>query len=130
SSICSQTVVVLGGPPPPNDLCSNAITVFAGSPAYCGTTICATPSTGIPFCVPASANSPDVWFTYTPVCSGLVTIDTCGMCVGQSSTFNTVLSAYTGTCGALSMVACNNNAGGACGVQSSITFCGTAGVTY
>ena len=128
SAPCSQTVTLLCGPAPPNDLCANAIPVFAGSPAYCGTTVCATPSTGIATCA-GSAASPDVWFKYVPVCTGPVTIDTCGVCPG-SGTFNTVLSAYTGTCNALTMIACNNNAGGTCGVQSRITFVGTAGFPY
>ena len=130
AAVCNQVVTVLGGPGPINDLCANAITVFAGTPAYsCGTTICATPSTNIPPVCGASANSPDVWFAYTPICSGPLTINTCGACPGQP-TFDTVLSAYTGPCNALTMIACNDDTGGACGLQSTINFVGTAGVTY
>ncbi|PWU21560.1 MAG: hypothetical protein C5B50_01450 [Verrucomicrobia bacterium] len=130
TAACSQTVTVLGGLAPTNDLCANAVTVFAGTPAYCGTTLCATPSTNIPPPCGASANSPDVWFVYTPICTGPVTINTCGLCPGQSPAFDTVLSAYTGVCTNLTQVACNDDTGGSCGLQSTITFTGTAGVPY
>jgi hypothetical protein len=121
--------------PPPNDYCTNAIPVTIGSPAACGSTECASPSLSnnvptIPIPCGPSIQANDVWYTFTPTCSGPVTVNTCGVCPG-SNTFNTVLSAYTGTCGALSQIACNNNAlQPGCIVQSSITFMGTAGVTY
>ncbi len=129
---CSQTVTVLGGIPPNNDLCVNAIQVVAGSPAACGTTVCATASVpgSIPPACGASANSPDVWYVFTSICNGPVTIDTCGVCPGQTSTFDSVLSIYTGVCGTLTQVACNDDAGGGCGLQSRVTFNGLAGVAY
>jgi len=43
------------------------------------------------------------------------------------SNYDTVLSAWTGTQGALNLVACNDDFGGA---QSKITFAATAGTTY
>src|SRR6185295_9507973 len=94
---CGFYVNVTGTPPPFNDACANAIAVGNGSPAACGTTVCATPSAALSIPPPCglSANSPDVWYTYTPPCRGLVTIDTCGLCPGQPFGFNTVLSVYT-----------------------------------
>src|SRR5205823_4008548 len=96
--------VIGGNTPPSNDNCANPIAVTAGSPAACGSTICATASTNgsIPAPCGASASAPDVWYTFTSPCGGLVTIDTCGLCTGQASSFDTVLSVYTGACGALS----------------------------
>jgi len=120
---------------PTNDFCSNAIPVTVGSPAACGTTECATPSLSnnipiIPIPCAGSINANDVWYTFTPTCTGPVTVNTCGTCPG-SNTFNTVLSTYTGTCGALSQIACNNNVGvPGCTLQSSNVFLGIAGVTY
>ena len=125
SAPCSQTVTVqCNNPPPSNDLCANAYTVPVGT--WCGTTICATPSTGIPTPCGNSANSPDVWFRFVPVCTGPVAVDTCGVCPGFG-TFDTVLSVYTGPCNALSQIACNNNS---CGLQSVITYNGIAGTSY
>ena len=118
--------------PPPNDDCANAIPVQTGSPAACGTTSCATPSPAgsIPVPCGASLNSPDVWYAWTPPCSGQATIDTCGACPGQTGLFDTVLSVYWGGCGSLIQIACNDDALGACGLQSRVTFLATAGVTY
>jgi uncharacterized delta-60 repeat protein len=131
SVTCAQTVTLLGTSPA-NDLCANAIPVFAGVPAVCGTTACATASTAgsIPPVCGASASAPDVWYTFTPTCNGPVTIDTCGLCPGQTTTFDTVLSVYTGSCGSFTQVACNDDAGGGCGFQSRVTFNGTSGVAY
>jgi hypothetical protein len=128
---CSQIVTLLGVPPP-NDECSNAIPVLAGSPAACGNTLCATPS--LPGSIPppcgASADAPDVWYKFSPVCSGTVAIDTCGSCSNQPASYDTVLSVYSGPCGSLAQVACNDNAGGACSLQSRVTLGAVAGVTY
>ena len=131
STQCSQIVTVLGSPPV-NDLCSNAIPVLAGSPAACGSTICATPSPlgSIPPPCGGSADTPDVWYTFTPQCDGPVTVDTCGVCTNQGAPFDTVLSIYSGSCEALTQLACNDDTGGACGLQSRVTFTASAGTTY
>lgn len=131
SNSCTFPVVVLTNTVP-NDYCSNAIPITVGSPAVCGDTTCATPSPpgSIPPPCGASLNSADVWYTYTPPCDGTVTMDTCGHCPDQSAGFDTVLSVYTGACGALVQVACNDDAGGPCGLSSRVTFHATAGVTY
>jgi hypothetical protein len=126
--------------PPPNDLCANAIPVTVGNPAACGTTLCgATPTPAgmlIPTPCGASAASPDVWYRFTPTCSGPVTINTCGTCP-PFGTFDTVVSVYTGNCpGPLTQVpgGCNDDAGpnGPCPwtLQSYVTFNATAGATY
>src|SRR5262249_51209174 len=71
-----------------------------------------------------------VWFTYTPGVGGVVTIDTCG------SDYDTVVQAYTGTCGALVPVGgggCNDDSLGACPANSHasyVDFPATAGTTY
>jgi len=119
-------------PPPINDECSAAIQVFAGPCAAAGTTVCATPSVSgsIPAPCGLSAAAPDVWYYFKPVCDGVVTIDTIGLCLGQSAAFDTVLSVYTGACGSLVTVACNNDAGGVCNPQSRVTFTGNHLLTY
>jgi hypothetical protein len=125
---------------PVNDLCVNAIPIAPGNPAACGSTLCgATPTPPgnlLPTPCGASANTPDVWYRFTPQCSGLVQINTCGTCP-PAGTFDTVLSVYTGTCpGPLQQVAggCNDDSGpsGPCPwtLQSFVQFNATAGVTY
>ena len=76
-----------------------------------------------PSCVPSLGKG--VWFTYTPMLNGTVTISTC------SSDFDTALGVYTGSCGALSQIACDDDYGPACATtRASVAFTGTAGVTY
>src|SRR5204863_3379053 len=78
----------------------------------CGTTVCANPP-----------SAPDVWYFFKLLCDGLVTIDTCGLCSGQSAGFNSVLSVYSGTCGG-SLVASAQCS------QQPVTFPGTAQTYY
>ncbi|MBA3690516.1 MAG: hypothetical protein H0W82_03770 [Actinobacteria bacterium] len=62
-----------------------------------------------------------VWYSYTSDRDGTLTFDTFG------SDFDTQLSAYTGTEGSLTMVACNDDANM---LQSQITIDITTGTTY
>ncbi len=124
---------------PVNDLCVNAIPVTVGSPAACGTTLCGATPTPVGNLIPtpcgASLNSPDVWYSYTPTCSGTATISTCFTCP-PAGTFDTVLSVYTGICpGPLTQVggACNDDAtSGLCTgtLQSQVQLPVIGGVTY
>lgn len=64
-----------------------------------------------------------MWFAFTPAADMTLIADTFG------SNYDTVLSAYTGTRGALQQVpnACNDQFNGS---QSRVTFAATAGTTY
>ncbi len=64
-----------------------------------------------------------MWYRYRPTSTATVTISTCG----STNSYDTVISAYTGTCGALTQIACNDDS---CALLSQTTFSGTAGVTY
>ncbi len=66
-----------------------------------------------------------VWFTYTPSCSGIASVATCG------SDFDTMIQIFGGTCAALTPIGCNDD--GSCGFQaltSTFSFPCTAGTTY
>lgn len=65
-----------------------------------------------------------VWYRFTAATTGTVTANTFG------SNYDTILSVYTGSCGALVPVAsgCNDDANGT--VQSQVSFSTTAGTTY
>jgi PKD repeat protein len=70
----------------------------------------------------ACGNNGSVWYAVTLQQDEQITADTFG------SNYDTVLSAYTGTQGALSLVACNDDSSGT--VQSQVSFSATAGTTY
>ncbi len=68
----------------------------------------------------------DVWFCYTPSQTGTVEVSTCG------SFINTVVTVYPG-CGCPeegTAIACNNNACGSFGTNSSVSFPATACESY
>ncbi|TDO30007.1 Ig-like domain-containing protein [Kribbella sp. VKM Ac-2527] len=63
-----------------------------------------------------------VWFSWTALATGRISIDTCG------SSFDTVLGVYTGSAvGGLTVVASNDNS---CGTRSQVTFTAVSGTTY
>lgn len=68
------------------------------------------------------SNTHSIWFKYTPTVNGTLTLSTAG------SNYDTVLSAYTGTAGAFTTVACDDDFNGT--LQSQISFHVTAGTTY
>jgi PKD repeat protein len=59
----------------------------------------------------------DLWFSYTPSCNVAVEINTCA----TSPSFDTKISVHSGTCGALTQLACNDDAGAGCGVSTLLS---------
>lgn len=91
----------------------------------------ATGESGEPTNFSNNATNSSLWYKWTPVVSGVATIDTFGSITGTSGTTpqDTALSVYTGTSLAdLSFVAANNDADGT--LQSKVTIPVTAGVSY
>ncbi|RYF46737.1 MAG: T9SS type A sorting domain-containing protein, partial [Cytophagaceae bacterium] len=94
-----------------NDECSGALSLEVGtdfnSGAVISTSIGASTSTvNLPSCQSNVVN--DVWFSAVVPANGALTIQT-GLALG-SLNLNTVVSVFTGTCGNLTQVACNDNA--------------------
>jgi len=110
-----------------NDFCVDA-TVVTGT-SYTNTmstTTATTDTTGDPF--PSCGNRSrgrSVWYRFTAPSSGTVTVNTRG------SDYDTILSAYTGTCGAFAPVSngCNDDITPSI-PQSQVSFAVTAGSTY
>lgn len=102
----------------PSDECAGAIPVFDGH--NLGLTNSGA-ATGIPWS--CAAGAADTWYAYTATCTGMATFDTCG----PSTNFDTVLQVFSGSCGSLSSLGCNDNA---CGTGSSVTVPVTAGNNY
>ena len=115
-------LVALTGPQaqaqPPNDDFDNAISISGLPFADSQDTTNATTAPDDPDCA-GSAHT--VWYAFTPGGTLTVTANTFG------SDYDTTLSAYTGTRGSLTQVACNDDFGS---LQSKISFQATGGVTY
>ena len=98
---------------PANDDFDSA-TVIPGVPfTDTASTVEATTAADDPFCGDAHS----VWYSFTPTQSGSIAADTFG------SDYNTALSVYTGTRGALSEVACAS-------FPAQVSFNATANTTY
>lgn len=105
-----------------NDECASAV-IFTSS--VNGTTVGATNS--VAGSCGLSATSPDVWYSVTPPCDGILSLWTCG------SALDTVLSLYA-ACGGAEL-ACNDDAplGAVCGtgsLQSYLTWRVAVGTAY
>jgi hypothetical protein len=85
-----------------NDLCSGALEIASLSYARTQLTTYAT-SAGDPIPGCGSQGSKAVWYKINSGAGGVLTVDTIG------SGFDTILAMYTGTCGNLTQVACNDD---------------------
>jgi hypothetical protein len=106
-------------PPPTNDDFSNATVVPSIPFTVSEDATNATTASDDPFCF---GRNQTVWFTFTPNTNIRLEANTFG------SNYDTTLSAYTGTRGSLTQIACNDDAGGT--VQSRVRFDAVAGTTY
>ena len=97
---------------PVNDDCATAIALTAGGVfsdyPVVGTTVSATTATGLTYaCQTSRAN--DVWYSVVVPPSGTITIET--QADGASALTDTVLSVFSGTCGTLVEVGCDDDTG-------------------
>jgi hypothetical protein len=107
-------------PPPPNDDFAGAIILAPALPVSTSQdTSSATTAPDDPFCV---GNAASVWFGFTAPANMTIEADTSG------SNYDTTLSVYRGSRGALTQLACNDNSDGT--FQSRIRIQASAGVTY
>ena len=107
----------------PNDNFADA-TVITTTP-YSNTVDTSSATTETTDPTPACGNGSrgkSVWYRFTPPTSGTVTADTFG------SNYDTILSVWTGSPGAFSAEACNDDAGAT--LQSQVSFTATAGTAY
>jgi len=106
----------------PNDDCSGAI-ALTENVYYAQNTANATDD-GYSTCL-GRIRTKGVWFTYTPARSGTATVDTC------PSNFDDNIEIFTGTCGALTSIGCNEDSSACSGYwQAAYTFSCTATTIY
>lgn len=106
--------------PAPNNLCADAIALNCNSSisgTTQGSTSVGTPTTS---CGTPPNNSPGVWYTFLGN-GDVTTFSLCG------STFDTKMQILTGSCGAFTCVAGNNDF---CGTQSEVQIATTTGTLY
>ncbi|HLF52239.1 T9SS type A sorting domain-containing protein [Flavobacterium sp.] len=118
-SLCAYLVPAA----PANDLCTGAIPLTAGgvfaTGAVVGSTAGATTVSGLTYACQTNRFE-DVWYSVTVPASGTLTIET--KQVTGSALIDTVLSVFSGTCGSLTEVGCNDDGGD--GAHSIISLTG------
>jgi hypothetical protein len=112
--------------PPSNDTCATAVPLNVGgtfaSQVVTGTVLGGTNTNGIvPSC--QSAVSADVWYSIVVPASGTLTIET--QEDASNSITDSVLAAFSGTCGALTSLGCDDDAGS--GAMSLLSLTGLTG---
>jgi len=107
---------------PTNSLCYSATVASGFEYTNTQSTVYAT-ATGAPSSPSCIYNfGSGVWYQYTAPASGTLEVDTIG------SDFDTALGLYSGFCGSLTQLACDDDSGG--NLTSKITYPVTAGTTY
>src|SRR4051794_14926624 len=101
---------------PPNDDVLSAVQVTSASFSTQLDTTTATTAPSDPYC---SGNSATVWYAVTPPFSGTLDANTYG------SNYDTTLSVYTGSPGALTQIACDDDTSS--GLQSEVQVSVAAG---
>jgi hypothetical protein len=109
---------------PPNDTCATAIPIGLGwlqSAENSGATTGPDPTAN---CGPMTK---DVWYSFVAPSCGTYTVSTCAL-----ANFDTVIGIWSGPCGSLAAVTCNddNCSSAGQGMNSTVSFAGTTGTTY
>jgi hypothetical protein len=89
-----------------NDACTGAIPLTEN--VYCVLNTANATDDGYSACL-GRTRTKGVWFTFTPSATSKVTLDTC------PSDFDTNLEVFTGGCGGLASIGCNEDSGGCSG---------------
>jgi hypothetical protein len=118
-AVLLPAVPALAQAAPGNDDFSNTTTIGALPFSDNADTTAATSAPDDPT---ACANNGSVWYAITPSQNENIIASTFG------SSYDTVLSVYTGTRGALALVTCNDDSSGT--LQSQVSFAATTGTTY
>ena len=122
ASYSANLVVTVAPPPTTNDDCSIA-TAIAGPGVYPIDTTAATTTSPTGTCAGIGR---DVWFLYTAASTGTVTVNTCGQVSGDSAIAVWADGTPSGSC-PTTQIGCVDDF---CGLQTSISFCSTAGTKY
>jgi len=113
---------------PANDECAGATAIGSLPFSASQNTRLATPNASDPALACADGGGgKSVWFVYTPAASQFVTFSTVG---STPADYDVAMGVFTGTCGNLTVVACNDDVTAGTVRQSEITFSVQAGITY
>lgn len=111
---------------PPNDICPGAFPILCGN-FITGSTVNATSDAALGICGAGVGGQPNngIWYTMQGT-GGTITLD-----MSNGTDYDSKLHVYTGTCGALTCIASDDDGGtGPSGLTSLVTFPSILGTTY
>lgn len=119
--------------PPANDQCSSATVISSPFTQTLDITDATTDPSDPPLCpLGTQVHSNSVWYSFTAPDHGEVTVDTNGTDFNEGfstpAVNDTVLALFTGSCGALTLLRCDDESGA--GYRSKFTFPVSRGQTY
>jgi hypothetical protein len=113
---------------PSNDTCEMAETIGEGTTMFDNRQATTSGESHPDVCTAEGAPGQiygDVWYLYTPMTNGDLTVSTCGM-----ADFDTGIALYTGDCGSLVLETCNDDGQGCTDYTSYLSWPVTAGTVY
>ncbi|MFN0058425.1 MAG: hypothetical protein ACKVX7_08205, partial [Planctomycetota bacterium] len=124
SSMADNSVglITVGLVPPPGDECAGAIVVSEGLTLF-DTSLGYTLSSPSFSC---GASAPDIWYSYTPVCSSTVRLSTCG----STGLSDTVVQVYAGCGGPLVTCLDDSFTAGCDAFETVLDFSAIGGTNY
>jgi hypothetical protein len=124
--VYNTSVTCSTGPPPgpPNDNCATPHVITSMPFTDTLDTTKATSSQSDPALCAGNQGSNTVWYSLTPGANTTIGVDT------SLSNYDSVVAVFSGTCGSLTSVACNDDFGNTIGNRSLLVFKASAGVTY
>jgi hypothetical protein len=105
----------------PNDSCATAMVISDGNTNSTNNGASTGPD---PFLATCGQLHNDVWFSYTASCTGTAIAS---LCPPGAANWDTIMAAWSGSCGCLSEMACNDDF---CSGASQLSFPVTAGTVY
>lgn len=109
-----------------NDECAGAMSLVDGlNGPFDNTAATNNPLDPAFTCGSTAALAKDLWFTYTAAFTGVASFDTCDI-----ADFDTRIAGYSGACGSLTLITCNDDASGCTGFTSRISFLAQGGSSY
>lgn len=118
--------ICVGTPPPPpaNDECAGAVALTVGTDFASGavSTTNAGATTNITSTCASSSSVNNIWYSVVVPATGNVTLET-GAVTGSQFT-DSVLAAYSGTCGSLTQISCNDDIATTTNLYSRVSLTG------
>jgi hypothetical protein len=117
----AMTAIATTGFAVAQDECATAVAILANVPTAFDNSAATASAETFPCSFNGLPHSNDIWYRYTATSNMDISVNLCG------TGFDTLLQSWSGSCGALVPIVCNDDS---CALQSAIQFAGVTGQSY